>query len=121
MDKYYRINGVDVVSDDHAEQSIAIVEGKPVFPGDMLYVKDIDVFDTVIDVQSDLYIHFKDSGPCWKDNRRNNLSWTKPEQKSGWINIYPNNTCGGIYDSKNKAACAAATDLIATIQIRWKE
>ena len=46
-----------------------------------------------------------------------------PEKKEGWVNIFPNNIIGGIYESEEEAKKAAfwSSCPFTTIKIEWEE
>ena len=46
-----------------------------------------------------------------------------PERKEGWVNIFPNNIIGGIYESEEEAKKAAfwSSCPFTTIKIEWEE
>ena len=46
-----------------------------------------------------------------------------PEKKEGWVNIFPNNMIGGIYESEEEAKKAAfwSSCPFTTIKIEWEE
>ena len=47
----------------------------------------------------------------------------KPEKHEGWVNIFPNNIIGGIYESEEEAKKAAfwSSCPFTTIKIEWEE
>lgn len=47
----------------------------------------------------------------------------KSEKHEGWVNIFPNNVIGGIYESKEEAKKAAfwSSCPFTTIKIEWEE
>ena len=46
-----------------------------------------------------------------------------PERKEGWVNIFPNNIIGGIYESEEEAKKASFSSScpFTTIKIEWEE
>ena len=46
-----------------------------------------------------------------------------PEKREGWVNIFPNNIIGGIYESEEEAKKAAfwSSCPFTTIKIEWEE
>lgn len=119
---------------------LAWVEGKPVYPGDVLYWNDnstksgskftagnrvllgglIDGVSVVID------------GPVYNTGgmHSGNLTWTPPKvKKDGWVNVYPKSGfspdkayCDShIYPTKVVADDKALFDRVACVRIEWEE
>lgn len=112
---------------------LCIVEGKPVYIGDSLYIKDIKLVDVVTGKKSNgesALLTFKNSGDCSANNKYNNLTWDKPKKKkSGWINVYKFNnttlTSEVIYASQHQAEASRigidSNNIVYTIEIHWEE
>lgn len=43
-----------------------------------------------------------------------------PEKRSGWVNVYRDDTVGIIYPSKVSAVASAFSNTVATIEIEWE-
>ena len=90
------------------------VEGRPVYPGDNLYLKNgCGVFT---------------AGGRMVGVELNSLTWSKPKRtvkKAGWINIYPLvGECGqasAIYPTKTAADNSASSARIACTRVEWEE
>lgn len=70
----------------------------------------------------DFYAFSRD-GECWIGEETKYDLFFAPEKKEGWVNIFPNNVIGGIYESKEEAKKAAfwSTIPFTTIKIEWEE
>ena len=90
------------------------VEGRPVYPGDNLYLKNgCGVFT---------------AGGRMVGVELNSLTWSKPKRtvkKAGWINIYPLvgecGQAGAIYPTKTAADNSASSARIACTRVEWEE
>ena len=90
------------------------VEGRPVYPGDNLYLKNgCGVFT---------------AGGRMVGVELNSLTWSKPKRtvkKAGWINIYPlswmDGRTGAIYPTKTAADNSARSARIACARVEWEE
>lgn len=108
---------------------LAWIEDKPVYNNDTLYRSLTNstqecIVDYIFMENMESYIRFTgDTGTEYTDNRRGNLTWTKPKQKKqGWINIYPlKDELMRRYDSKQDALYGKGSQCINTIQIEWEE
>lgn len=103
---------------------ICWIEDKPVYKGDILYIKDINQTDIVVGIHPNReeFLSFKETGACYKDNRNNLLSWTKPKQKKqGWINCYRENINSAYwYKTKEIADQMAGTTRIACVIFEYE-
>lgn len=129
MEKYLMLKDGTIVKDEDILHSVAVVEGKPVFPGDVLWyihadfgmkVTGLNAFNSIMGTiveNSACYTKGEDMwapADCW--------TWTKPKlQKSGWINIYPDKSTSDIYSTKEASIREAMCNCIDTIQIEWEE
>ena len=90
------------------------VEGRPVYPGDNLYLKNgCGVFT---------------AGGRMVGVELNSLTWSKPKRtvkKAGWINIYPlswmDGRAGAIFQTKTEADSSARLGRIACARVEWEE
>lgn len=70
----------------------------------------------------DVYSYTKDGHYFTSDFllSENNLFFA-PEKHEGWVNIYPQGRCAGLYGSAEEAIQNAGRALIATVKIEWEE
>lgn len=108
------------------------VEGKPVYKGDVLYVKN-----PTGRTGSKVTAEFKENGdgasPFRSDNgavptiRMADLTWTPKVRREGWVNIYPRAleelaaSVSHAYASKGAADALAVHGRIDCIRIEWEE
>lgn len=94
------------------------VEGKPVYPGDVLYhVKGGKIVAESFDGQ---YIRDEHDGGWFPEK----CSWNKPitkVKKSGWINIYPDLSVSRIHESEDCAISSRYGNSVATVFVEWEE
>lgn len=93
------------------------VEGKPVYPGDVLYQNTPSLPGERIVVSGNEAGVFDDKGR-W--NGRLHLTWTPPKQKKEmWVNVYPEGEGYG-YPTKEKADQVASSDRIACVRLEYE-
>lgn len=93
------------------------VEGKPVYPGDVLYQNTPSLPGERIVVSGNEDGVFDDQGR-W--NGRLHLTWTPPKQKKEmWVNVYPEGEGFG-YPTKEKADQVASSDRIACVRLEYE-
>lgn len=105
------------------------LEDKPVYKGDILYrklpgtneIQELTV-QSIEKCTEDPFIRFEQENQAeYADNRRKNLSWTKPKQKKqGWINVYPARYCYW-WTSKEEADSAARRHRISCVPFEYEE
>lgn len=112
---------------------LAWVEGKPVYPGDVLYRPGIVTGPLVVAgcarSGDEDFLYFEgNGGSVFADNR--NLTWTPPKvKKEGWINVYSTSLAsnarprfvGNVHPTKSCADFDAGEDRIACVRIEWEE
>lgn len=98
---------------------LAWVEGKPVYRGDVLYLKDM-----LGSIKKFIATSF-DGDKLWSNTGwmpLNLLFWQKPKTKrEGWVNVYPGDEVAGCYHNKETADEHCADDRIACIKIEWEQ
>jgi len=98
----------------------AWIEGRPVYKGDELYIKDILRTDIITGMVRDEFV-FRNSGNCFSDNRNKTLTWAKPKTKrEGWVNVYPDGK-DYHYETKEEARRYAGINCLASVRIEWEE
>lgn len=104
---------------------LAWVEGKPVYKGDVLWVKS----DVVCDYRMHEVAEVRD-GAFYKDQiydvngkwtTAKHLTWQSPKVKrEGWVNIYSDNEAY-IHSTRNEADSRSSNGRIACVRIEWEE
>ena len=119
----------------YAMAPLAWVEGKPVYKGDVLYIKCLSDKTTITGIcnQTDKtlgkLLQCTSHGAIWEEN----LTWNPPKVKrEGWVNVSNksansawvaevNGLLSHSYASKQDADRCALPDRIACVRIEWEE
>lgn len=104
---------------------LAWVEGRPVYPGDVLYWQP----------EHRMFVSRAVEHDCWNEwiiatdgcnYLTENLTWTPPKVKrDGWVNVYPGTkamaVCSDIWPSKKDCDEYQRENRIACVRIEWEE
>ena len=108
---------------------ICWVEGKPVYKGDVLYRKDLEMKQvtaaSIFNNGSD-YLQFEEGGNARLSDGGASLTWAPPKVKrEGWVNVYSAQesvAClSDAWPTKEKCDALQRPGRIACVRIEWEE
>ena len=107
--------------DKNPNQKVVTRDGKPV---KILCTNLISDKPVVAQIEGTGYsLSYTKDGKCSLCQDSIDDLFFKPEKHEGWVNIFPNNIIGGIYESEEEAKKAAfwSSCPFTTIKIEWEE
>ena len=107
--------------DKNPNQKVVTRDGKPV---KILCTNLISDKPVVAQIEGTGYsLSYTKDGKCSLCQDSIDDLFFKPEKHKGWVNIFPNNIIGGIYESEEEAKKAAfwSSCPFTTIKIEWEE